>query len=75
MLFRSVLVVLGDEQPARIAPLPPGHQVPISIIAHDPAVMRRIAGWGWVDGLRPTQAAPVWDMNAFRDRFFTAFDS
>ena len=29
------------------------HDVPISVIAHDPAVMRRIAGWGWVDGMRP----------------------
>jgi phosphatidylglycerophosphate synthase len=70
-----VLVVLGDEQPARIASGQPGHQVPISIIAHDPAVMRQISGWGWVDGLRPTQAAPVWDMNAFRNRFLSAFDA
>ena len=31
----------------------PGHDVPISIIAHDPAVIGRIAGWGWVDGMRP----------------------
>ena len=27
-----------------------GHDVPISVIAQDPAVMDRIAGWGWQDG-------------------------
>ena len=48
-----VLVVLGDHQPSRVVSGRPGHDVPISVIAHDPAVMRRIAGWGWVDGMRP----------------------
>ena len=50
-----------------------GHDVPITIIAHDPAVLRRISGWGWQDGLRPHPDAPVWPMDAFRDRFLTAF--
>ena len=49
-----VLVVLGDHQPARSSPAPSAsHDVPITIIAHDPAVMKRISGWGWQDGLRP----------------------
>jgi phosphatidylglycerophosphate synthase len=69
-----VLIVLGDHQPSRVAPGRPGHDVPISIIAHDPAVMRQIAGWGWVDGMRPTPNAPLWPMSAFRNRFLTAFD-
>jgi hypothetical protein len=47
--------------------------VPISIIADDPAVLKRIAGWGWNPGLRPRPQAPVWPMSAFRDRFLTAF--
>ena len=51
------------------------HDVPISIIAHDPAVMRRVQGWGWVDGMRPTPQAPTWPMSAFRDRFFSTFGS
>ena len=51
------------------------HDVPISVIAHDPAVMRRIAGWGWGDGMRPSPTAPVWPMSAFRDRFLGAFGS
>ena len=70
-----VLVMLGDEQPSRIVGGHPGHDVPISVIAHDPAVTRRIAGWGWVDGMRPTQSAPVWRMSAFRTRFLRAFSS
>jgi phosphatidylglycerophosphate synthase len=71
-----VLVVLGDHQPAPIVTgLGPGlsHDVPISVIAHDPAVLDQIAGWGWEDGLRPSPQAPVWPMDAFRDRFLSAF--
>jgi hypothetical protein len=69
-----VLVVLGDHQPATIITgQGAGHDVPISVIAHDPEVLDRIAGWGWQDGLRPSPQAPVWPMNAFRDRFLTAF--
>jgi phosphatidylglycerophosphate synthase len=70
-----VLVVLGDHQPSRVVTGRPGHDVPISVIAHDPAVMRRIAGWGWVDGMRPAPTAPVWPMSAFRNRFLSAFGS
>ena len=69
-----VLVVLGDHQPATIVTgQGAGHDVPISVIAHDPKVMNRIAGWHWQDGLVPTARAPVWPMSAFRDRFLTAF--
>ena len=71
-----VLVVLGDHQPWTIVSgLGASHDVPISVIAHDPAVLNRIAGWGWNDGLRPDPRAPVWPMSAFRDRFLSAFDS
>ena len=71
-----VLVVLGDHQPSTIVTgLHPdlSHDVPISVIAHDPAVLDQIAGWRWEDGLRPSPQAPVWPMNAFRDRFLSAF--
>jgi hypothetical protein len=49
--------------------------VPVSIIAHDPRVIDRIAGWGWDDGMLPGPQARVWPMEAFRDRFLTAFGS
>ena len=29
--------------------------------------------WGWQPGLRPAPDAPVWRMDAFRDRFLSAF--
>ncbi len=69
-----VLVVLGDHQPATtVSGQGASHNVPISVIAHDPAVMRRIAGWDWVSGMRPSAVAPIWPMSAFRDRFLGAF--
>jgi hypothetical protein len=73
---KLVLIVLGDHQPATtITGQGASHHVPISVIAHDPKVMDRIAGWGWRDGVRPSPQAPVWPMHAFRDRFLTAFGS
>ncbi|WP_407952101.1 LTA synthase family protein [Plantactinospora sonchi] len=69
-----VLIFLGDHQPA---PVVTGEgasrDVPISIVARDRAVLDRISGWKWQDGLRPGAQAPVWRMNDFRDRFLTTF--
>jgi len=71
-----VLVVLGDHQPATLVTGQGAtHDVPISVIAHDPKVMDQISGWGWQDGMLPSPNAPVWPMDAFRDRFLTAFGS
>jgi hypothetical protein len=72
---KTVLVVLGDHQPASIVSgRGAGHDVPISVIARDQAVLRRIDGWGWEPGLRPSPDAPVWRMDRFRDRFLAAYD-
>ncbi|MEV4515577.1 sulfatase-like hydrolase/transferase [Dactylosporangium sp. NPDC049525] len=69
-----VMVFLGDHQPAPvITGENASRDVPITIVARDPAVLERISGWGWQDGLRPDPQAPVWKMDAFRDRFLTAF--
>jgi phosphatidylglycerophosphate synthase len=69
-----VLVVLGDHQPAHVVSgYGVDHDVPISIIAHDPAVIRRIGPWGWQPGMRPAEHGPVWRMSAFRNRFLAAF--
>jgi phosphatidylglycerophosphate synthase len=71
-----VLVVLGDHQPhGYVSGEHVGHDVPVTVIAHDRSVMDRIAGWGWQDGLRPAPDAPVWRMDTFRDRFLAAFGS
>jgi hypothetical protein len=69
-----VLVFLGDHQAAPIVSgRDAGHDVPVTIVAKDPRVFDRIAGWGWQPGLRPSPQAPVFPMDQFRDRFLTAF--
>ncbi|WP_155373614.1 alkaline phosphatase family protein [Catellatospora vulcania] len=69
-----VLVFLGDHQPGpEVIGEDTNRDVPITILAHDGAVMDRTAAWGWQDGLRPGPSAPVWRMDTFRDRFLTAF--
>jgi phosphatidylglycerophosphate synthase len=69
----TVLIVLGDHQPSRVIEQA-NREVPITIIAHDPKVLRRLSGWGWTNGMLPGSTAPVWRMSAFRDRFLNAFD-
>lgn len=69
-----VVIVLGDHQPAAIVSgAGAGHDVPVSIIARDPAVLHRIDGWQWQSGLLPGADAPTWRMDAFRDRFLATF--
>ncbi len=69
-----VLVLLGDHQPATIVSGPhASHRVPITLLAHDPAVLRQISSWGWTDGMLPGSQARVWPMDAFRNRFLSAF--
>ena len=69
-----VMVFLGDHQPSPIASgAGASHDVPITIVSKDKAVMERITDWQWAPGLTPHGDTPVWPMSAFRDRFFTAF--
>lgn len=68
-----VLVFLGDHQAPVITDPSASRDVPVTIVAHDRAVVDRIADWGWQEGLKPGPQAPVWRMDAFRDRFLTAF--
>jgi phosphatidylglycerophosphate synthase len=73
---KLVMVVLGDHQPnSNVSGVGVSHDVPISLIAHDPRVLRHISGWDWTPGLRPSSDGPVLPMNAFRDRFLAAFGS
>jgi phosphatidylglycerophosphate synthase len=72
----TVVIAIGDHQPwTVITGLPASHDVPAAIIAKDPKVMQRIAGWGWNNGLRPAPRERPWPMGAFRNRFLGAFDS
>jgi len=70
----TVMVFLGDHQPGTlVSGTNANHDVPISIVAKDPSVLSRVAGWGWTDGLKPSPHAPVWPMSSFRDKFMAAF--
>jgi sulfatase-like protein len=69
-----VFIFLGDHQPAPfVTGNGAGQDVPITIVTRDRAVLDRIAGWDWQNGLRPDPRAPVWPMESFRDRFLTTF--
>ena len=68
--------MLGDHQPnTNVSGTGVSHDVPISLIAHDPKVLDRIRSWGWAPGLRPDSNGPVMPMDDFRDRFLGAFDA
>ena len=69
-----VLVFLGDHQPSPVLTGPASRDVPITIVAA-PSVLASVAGWNWTPGLRPDPKAPVWRMDAFRNRFLTAYGS
>jgi hypothetical protein len=69
-----VLIFLGDHQPSPIVTgQGASRDVPITIVTRDRSVLDRIARWSWQEGLKPNAQAPVWGMDAFRDRFLTAF--
>jgi hypothetical protein len=69
-----VVIMVGDHQPAPVVTGPDaGRDVPITVLAGDPGVIDRIRGWGWTPGLRPAADAPVWRMDAVRDRILTDF--
>ncbi|MEU7813595.1 sulfatase [Pseudonocardia sp. NPDC049154] len=69
-----VLIVLGDHQAAPIITGgSPNHDVPISVVTKDKTVLDKVAGWQWQPGLTPAPDAPVWRMDAFRDRFLDTF--
>ena len=71
-----VLLVLGDHQPSTpVTSSSDGHEVPVSVIARDPAVVDRVGAWGWESGLRPRDDAPVWRMDALRGRFVDTFSA
>jgi hypothetical protein len=71
-----VLLVFGDHQPAPLVTNGSDNiDVPVHLIARDPAVLDAIADWQWSEGLIPAADAPVWRMDSLRNRFIEAFSS
>jgi hypothetical protein len=73
MASGQILMFLGDHQPAPlVAGSNSGHDVPLVIIG-PPDVMAALDSWNWTPSATPAHDAPVWPMEAFRDRFLAAF--
>jgi hypothetical protein len=73
---KLVMVVLGDHQPnSVVSGTGVSHDVPVSLIAHDPHVLGRISDWGWTPGMQPASSTPTMRMDLFRDHFLSAFGS
>jgi phosphatidylglycerophosphate synthase len=71
-----VLILFGDHQPHTVVSgAGATHEVPISIVARDPAVFRQIASWHWQEGLLPGPGAPLKPMDTFRNQFLRAFSN
>lgn len=69
-----VVLVLGDHQPASVVSgAGADHDVPVTLIARDASAIKATDGWGWQPGLRPGAGAPVWRMDAVRDKVLSAF--
>ncbi|MCK5933467.1 MAG: sulfatase [Fulvimarina manganoxydans] len=69
----TVFIVLGDHQPASIITGPDASRdVPIHVIADDPAVLNRIADWGFARGMIPPEGPAAFRMDDFRERFTRA---
>ena len=69
-----VILVLGDHQPASfVTGESESHDVPVHLISRDPKVMAAVQDWRWTKGMLPAANAPVWGMDAMRDRFIAAF--
>ncbi|WP_108126305.1 hypothetical protein [Saccharospirillum mangrovi] len=69
-----VVLILGDHQAApMITGDPDNRDVPVHLIARDPAVIEAIESWHWQPGLMLEANAPVWRMDEVRDRFVEAF--
>ncbi|MGE4219510.1 MAG: hypothetical protein AB7G39_08690, partial [Alphaproteobacteria bacterium] len=69
-----LILVLGDHQPMPVVSGDtPSHDVPVHILAGDPALLAAIDGWGWTAGLRPDGSSPVWRMDTMRAKLLEAF--
>ena len=69
-----MLVFLGDHQPAPIVTgTNASRDVPITIVAKDPAVLDKVGRVGLAGRAQAGPAGAGWRMDAFRDQFLTTF--
>lgn len=69
-----LILVLGDHQPPPVVSGDtPSHDVPVHVLAGNPALLDALEDWNWTPGLRPDAHSPVWRMDALRARLLEAF--
>ena len=69
-----VMIIVGDHQPAPIVSGQSAtHDVPIHIIASNPALLTAIDDWHWTVGMMPTDSSPIWRMDVMREKILSAF--
>ena len=70
----TVLIILGDHQPiSLVAGEGTSHEVPIHMIAKDPAVLAAIDDGAWTAGMLPNTSSPSWPMAALRGHILEGF--
>ncbi|GHC69146.1 hypothetical protein GCM10010136_14600 [Limoniibacter endophyticus] len=70
----TLFIILGDHQPAQIITGQNATRaVPIHIVAKDPALLARLSGQEWTQGLLPAPDPAPRRMDEFREAFVRAF--
>lgn len=69
-----LMVIIGDHQTAGFIALDERSDVPVHVIG-PPDLVSAIDAWGWTAGLVPADDAPLWPMEAMRDRLLDSFSS
>jgi hypothetical protein len=70
----TVLIIIGDHQPIPVVSgddVP--YDVPVHIIATNPALLDQIEGWQWTPGMVPNEQSPVWRMDVMRRQLLESF--
>ncbi len=67
-----LLIVLGDHQAAPFVALDERREVPIHVIG-PPALVARVAAWGWAEGLVPAPGTATLPMERMRDLIVGTF--
>lgn len=69
-----LMVVIGDHQTSGFIALDERSDVPVHLIG-PPDLIAAVDGWGWSPSLIPADDAPLWPMEAMRDRILESFSS
>ncbi len=69
-----LVIILGDHQPMTfIAGEGASHEVPVHIMARDPALLAALDEGKWSEGMEPDASSPSWPMDTLRGRLLGAF--